>query len=266
LALDRYRSITSSAGSQNEDKPVKKVLTIVLAWTSLVFMLTFVAAGSFKTEPKNEPTTEANALPAYKIFATLASMGLNPIGEPARRGPYYVMHAQDRRGTELRVVADAQFGDILSVAPAQNAETQLYQRGPHIIQVPQADMRADTRASVNDRDEPDANNDNDDQEVDAAPPPSRRVAPAPRRQDDMPLRPRAPRWQPRSETPPQPAAPRRAVLSAPTQAQGPTPIRPIPRNNSKAEPAVKFGPPRDVRSSAPPPAGYAQPAESPNGG
>jgi hypothetical protein len=245
---------------------VKKVLTIVLAWASLALMLTFVAAGSFKSEP----AAEADARPAYEIIATVCSMGLRPTDEPVRRGPYYVMHATDPRGTELRVVADAQFGDILSVAPALNCATPHYQRGPHIIHVPQAgaknsDDPTNNRASIDDRDEPAVANDDDEEE--AAPPPRRRVAPAPQRQDDSPPRPRAPRWQPRSDAL-QPAGPRRAVLSAPPlAAEGPTPIRPIPRFNSKADPADKFGQLHDARSNAPqPPAGYSPPSELPHGG
>ena len=61
--------------------------------------------------------------------------GLAPISEPVRRGPYYVLHANDPRGIEVRVVVDAQFGDILSVAPARPLATVLYAalptRGPH---------------------------------------------------------------------------------------------------------------------------------------
>jgi hypothetical protein len=205
---------------------VKNVLTIVLAWASLVFMLTFVAAGSFKYEP----TPETDAQPAYKVVATLASMGLTATGEPARRGPYYVTHARDRRGAELRVVADAEFGDILSVTPAQNNTSQLYQRSPHIIHVPQ--VRAAAAGSANDdigdRADPAASDEDGNDE--AAPPARRRVAPV-----DAPLRPRAPRWQPRSDAPPQTVEPRRAVLSVPPQALGPTPIRPIPRLNPKAD-------------------------------
>jgi len=228
---------------------VKRVLTIVLAWASLVLMLSFVAAGSFKSEP----VTEADALPAYEIVTTVRSMGLRPSDEPVRRGPYYVLHATDARGTTLRVVADAQFGDILSVAPTQNAATPSYQRGPHIIHVPQAgtrDERTNTQASVSDRDVPDATENDDEEE--AAPPPRRRVAPVPQRQDNSAPHPRAPRWQPRSETPPLPA-------------EGPTPDHPTPRFSAKVDPAGKFGQPHDSRSSAPPlPPGYTSPSALPH--
>ena len=34
-----------------------------------------------------EPTTAADAMPAYEILTRLRSLALDPIGEPLRRGP-----------------------------------------------------------------------------------------------------------------------------------------------------------------------------------
>ena len=173
-----------------------RVLTIVLAWASLGFMMTF-AAGSFKHEPATAAASRGN-------------------------GPCAV--------------------DEVEVAPAV---PPAYLRGPRIIQVP---LNA-ALASVNDRDEPNATNDDDDV---AAPPSRRRLAPSPHVKDNPPLRPRAPRWQPRTDVAPKPADPPRVVLSAPPpQAQGPTPIRPIPKLGAKSDPVEKFAQPRDA--NAPPP-------------
>jgi hypothetical protein len=253
---------------------VKKRLTIGIVGAALVgtfaATLTFVAAGSYR----REPVTEADALPAYEIIATVLSLGLNPIDDPLRRGPYYVLHATDRRGTELRVVADSQSGDILSVAPTLNRASLRYQRAPHIIHVPQTgnrdertNDRANNQASVGNRDDPGLTN--DDEDDGAAPLAQRRAAPTPRRV--------TPRWplhsdapppvQRRSDAPlPSPSGSRRAVLSAPPlPAEGPTPIRPTPRFNSQADPADKFGQPRDARSSVPPPPpGYTPPSALPH--
>ena len=179
-----------------------RFLTIVLAWASLGFMLTF-AAGSFKNEPATAAYASAN-------------------------GPCEVDEAQ--------------------VAPAAPPP---YLRGPRIIQVPQTGALA----RVNGRDEANATNDDDDDDV-AAPPQRRRLAPSPQVKDNPPLRPRAPRWQPRSDVAPKPTDPRRVVLSVPPpQAQGPTPIRPIPKFGAKSEPAEKFAQPRDAN---PPPASDPQ--------
>jgi hypothetical protein len=241
---------------------VKKWLTIAIVGAALAATLTLVAAGSYQ----REPVTEADALPAYEILTTVRSMGLNPISEPLRRGPYYVLHASDRRGTELRVVADSQSGDILSIAPALNDASPHYQRAPHIIHVPQTDdrdERTNNRASVNNRDEPDVTNDDDEEE--AAPPLQRRVTTPQIRTTPVPRR-VTPRWPLLSDTPSSPPrGPRRAVLSAPPpSAEGPTPIRPTPRFNSKADAGEKFDQPRDVRPNVPPPAGYSPPSALPH--
>jgi hypothetical protein len=236
---------------------VKRALTIGLAGAALAATLTFVTAGSFK----RERLTDADALPAYEIVTTVRAMGLNPISEPVRRGPYYVLHAYDPRGIEVRVVADAQFGDVLSVVPARALNTAYapnYERGPRIIHVPQPGERED-RASVNDRDQPAASNDDD--EVDVAPLPRRRAAPPPQRRIDPPSPP-----QRRSAVPPPlPPGPRRAVLSAPPPpAEGPTPVYPTPRYNSKTDSGDKFGQPADrAVTSSTPPVGYTPPVALP---
>lgn len=250
-------------------------MTIGLAIAVLAASLSLVAAGSFKREAKGEPITEADALPGYEVVASVRSMGLNPVSEPTRRGPYYVLQALDARGMNMRVVADARSGDILSVARVPNAlYAQNYERGARIIHVPQPgdrNERANVRASVSERDDPALANDDDDEE--AAPPPRRRINPAPRwpsqrneapppqrRSDAPPLR--------RSDAPPPPPpGPRRAVLSAPPPpAEGPTPIRPTPRFDAKADSGEKFDPPRDPAVTPPPPAGYTPPDLLPNGG
>ena len=79
----------------------------------------------------------AELLPASDILTTVREMGFAPNTQVVRRGPYYVLHAVDLRGIELRIVADAQFGDILLVEPAWPYNyTPYYVRAPHIIHVP----------------------------------------------------------------------------------------------------------------------------------
>lgn len=230
---------------------MKWALTIAVAGAALAATLSFVAADS----TQRAPVPEAVELPAYEIIATVRAQGLAPIGELALRWPYYVLHATDPRGIEVRVVIDAQFGDILSVAPANplaTAHAPSYERGARIIHVPQA----------GERDEPAAANDDAAKEV--APP----ASPAPRRA--------TPRSKPRSDAapvakrrgngpPPPPPGPRRTVLSAPPPpAEGPSPIHPTPHFNSKTEPVERFGSPGalTVSPSTPPP-GYTPPAALP---
>ena len=261
---------------------MNKALTIGLAMAVLAASLSFVAASSIKrvpndepnTEPNKEPMTEADALPAYEILTVARSMGFKPLNEPSRRGPYYVFQAVDQRGQEVRVVADARFGDIVSVAPISplnGANTPNYQRGARIIHVPQPGGR-DQRASVNERDEP-ALSPKHDEEKAAPAPPRRRIVAPPRLTSRT-----TPRWAPqrteqspppqrRSDAPPPPPpGPRRAVLSAPPPpAEGPTPIRPTPRFNAKADSGEKFQQPA-TPDAPPPPSGYSPPALLPQGG
>jgi hypothetical protein len=188
---------------------MRKALTIGLAAGLLAATLSFVAARS------RQQDAPAYVLPSKDILVALSAMGLDPIGQPLRRGPYFVLHAYDRRGIEVRVVADAQLGDILSVVPVRNvAVVSPNDRAPRIIHVPQP---GEERASVPDRDEPEADSDDDD----AAP---RGVVPKPQTRKETP----APAPRRDLSKVPSPAE-GRTVLSAPPPANSLTPIYPTPR-------------------------------------
>ena len=64
---------------------------------------------------------EAGAMPPYEVLTMLRSAGLDPIGQPVRRGPNYVLRAIDDADCEVRVVVSARSGDILSVTPVAAA-------------------------------------------------------------------------------------------------------------------------------------------------
>ena len=229
---------------------MKKALTIGLAVAVLTATLSWVGAGTAK---RDQPANE-RALPVSEILNLVRTMGLNPIGDPVRRGPYYVMHAYDPRGVEVRVVADAHFGEVLSVAPVgvvANAYAPQYRRGPRIIHVPQPGDR-NVRASLP-NDEPEINVDDDDDVV-APPPPRRKVtkqSPARTEKAPPPKPATGPRWKPRSsEAPPPPApppGPKRAVLSAPP----PATMGPPPQSDAKPEAGDKFRSQGDPPAAAP---------------
>ena len=87
-------------------------------------------------QPPDLGAPSIGILPPPDILESVRYLGLDPKGEPVLRGAYYVMHAYDRAGIELRVVADAQFGDVLFMAPALNTSlTPPYVRAARIIQV-----------------------------------------------------------------------------------------------------------------------------------
>ncbi len=57
-------------------------------------------------------------LPPYEIMSIVRRTGLAPLTRPMRRGPYYVLIAVDRVGRQMRVMVDAQLGDIVNLRPA----------------------------------------------------------------------------------------------------------------------------------------------------
>jgi hypothetical protein len=124
---------------------------------------------------------------------------------------------------------------VIQVREVKLVSASSYAGVAHIIHIPQYEerhARASAGLSVSERDEPtDTYN------------------------HDEPILPRhrsAPRWPSRSEMPPPPALQRRAVLSGPPPlADGPTPIRPLPRLGAKSSDADKFSSP-DRTASAPP--------------
>ncbi|MDP2410413.1 MAG: hypothetical protein Q8M26_09015 [Pseudolabrys sp.] len=211
---------------------MKRALTIGLAGAGLAATLTLVGAAS----TKRAPAVAAETMPAHQSANAVRAIGLSPLGEPVRRGTFYVLHAVDPRGAEQRVVIDAEFGDIIAITPLRGLTAAAYapppvQRGgPRIIQVPQpedyAALEPRRRAAV--------------AEIDDG--------------EELPPRRAVPRFSPRSEKP-APAEPPRRVLSAVKPIHdGPSPIRPLPRYDAKAEQGEKFGPPGSITPGAPPPA------------
>jgi hypothetical protein len=228
---------------------MKRALTIAVAGAALAATLSFVAAGT----TKRESAPQAVGLPVYEIIATVRAHGLAPISALALRWPYYVLHAYDPRGIEVRVVIDAQFGDIISVAPARplaTAYTPRYERGARIIQIPQ----------TIEQDEPAATDDDDAEEV--APPVLQRTAPRPKpRSESAPVS----KWRGKA-LPPLPVS-RRNVLSAPPPpVVGAAPLQQSTRIDPKTGQDERFKSPGDlIVTPSLPPLGYTPPAALPPG-
>lgn len=64
------------------------------------------------------PFEPSAVLPPYEIMSIVRSTGLAPLTRPMRRGSYYVLVAVDRVGRQMRVVVDAELGDIVNMRPA----------------------------------------------------------------------------------------------------------------------------------------------------
>lgn len=223
---------------------MKRLLTIGIISVALAATLSVATVRARSPQP----VAVAGALAPHEIVSRILAVGLDPIGRPLRRGPYYVAHAYDTRGDEVRVVADAQLGDILSVAPVL-AVVPRYDAGPRIIHVPQPGDEDSASALSVRRVTPDV----DDDAEELATPPRRQSAPRPPKQkiSDAPPAPRRKPYGAAVETRPAPVE-RRTVLRAPMH-DGPTPVKPTPR--FAKETGTKFPP-------APPP-GYTPPANLP---
>jgi hypothetical protein len=90
-----------------------------LAICAGLWLLGFGAAGSAVAQTIYAgPGLSEPALPPYEIMSIVRSTGLTPLTRPMLRGPYYVLVAVDRVGRQMRVVVDAQLGDIVNLRPA----------------------------------------------------------------------------------------------------------------------------------------------------
>lgn len=114
---------------------MNKLLTIGIAAAALAATVSSVTAGPVR----HERADRRDLLTPDRIFTTVRALGFNPTTQPIRRGPYFVLHAFDPYGIQVRVVADAELGDILSVTDVVGPR---YDFGPRIIHVPDFGKRS----------------------------------------------------------------------------------------------------------------------------
>jgi hypothetical protein len=232
---------------------VQKRLTIAIVAGILVAATSLAAAGYYQRQ--RAQVTAADALPASEILNNVSALGLRPTTQALRRGVYYVLHAVDRRGVEVRVVVDAQLGDIVSVTPLLAPR---FNGGPRIIQVPQRGERSAPAGHYEDDEA--AVPDDVDGADDAPPPPRRSTTSRPaKRIEAPPPRASADPLPERARPEPKPLGPPRNVLSAPPPppANSLTPIYPTPKFDAGSQ--ERFIAP-DARAETPlPPPGYTPP-------
>ena len=90
-----------------------------LAICAGLWLIGFGAGATAAAQPiYASPQLSDPVLPPYEIMSIVRSTGLAPLTRPMRRGPYYVLVAVDRVGRQMRVVVDAQLGDIVNLRPA----------------------------------------------------------------------------------------------------------------------------------------------------
>jgi len=111
------------------------VLTLpVLAVSVLAPPAVASALLMFSTPAHAEPMRLAQAveyggLPPYEIVTIVRSAGLDPIDQPIRRGPHYVLHAIGQDDQEVRVIVGARRGEIIRIVPIMSASRMPPGRG-----------------------------------------------------------------------------------------------------------------------------------------
>ncbi len=168
------------------------------------------------------------------IAARMTSAGYSAVGTPVRRGDYYEFDASNAQGVKMRILADALFGEVVSVTPSQTTP-QSWDKGggPRIIHVPLPSERPQAKAEKPAAQAALAATSIVTKPVvakdivvkDVAVKIDSKPAPLPPRR-----RPFAATDEPRPVEAAPPALPKRAVLSAPPLfVEGPSPVRPLPR-------------------------------------
>lgn len=241
---------------------MKKLLAFSVSIAALLAALSWPG----NADPAHRANASADGVSPHDVLANLRTAGLAPLGQPVRRGDFYVMHAIDPSGIEVRVVTDTLFGDILSVTaarPVVPVYAARYDSGPRIIHIP--DRRA-LRSRAMQSDNTDLYVDDDDAPV-AALPNKRGTPPAVKRRESSLSRERGASASQRREAaiapapriePVPPVEPKRSVLNVPPPppADALSPIKPTPRWRA----AEKFATPSPEVAS--PPAAAVQAADA----
>jgi hypothetical protein len=86
---------------------------------AVAFCVLMLAASPAMAEPWGPygPRGYAPAVSPYELQATLRAHGLRPITQPVLSGYYLVVRAVDGYGDVVRVLVNARYGNIVSIAP-----------------------------------------------------------------------------------------------------------------------------------------------------
>ena len=96
-----------------------------MRYRMILGMLAALAAHPAKAGDLPRLAQTIELVPPYEVLTIVRSAGLDPIGQPARRGPVYILRAIDDDDREVRVVVDARHGDIVSITPVMTASRDL---------------------------------------------------------------------------------------------------------------------------------------------
>jgi hypothetical protein len=87
-----------------------------LVGLAVASLLLGVAPASAQYIPR--PLAPIGPLPAQDVTEIVQAMGLDPVGPPLPRGPFYLQRATDDFGRLLRVTVDARRSQVIAVEPA----------------------------------------------------------------------------------------------------------------------------------------------------
>src|SRR5262245_847175 len=97
-----------------------RVLKQTFGLCAVVFALALIGSGAALAQavPPGLYPDAGPALPPHEVITIVRSTGLEPLGRPVRRGPVYTIRAVDPAGgEELRVIVDAQVGNVVRMVP-----------------------------------------------------------------------------------------------------------------------------------------------------
>jgi hypothetical protein len=77
-----------------------------------------VGAGPASAQYIPRPVVSIGPPSAYDVAEIVQAMGLEPVGAPARSGPFFVQRATDDFGRVLRVTVDARRSQVIAIEPA----------------------------------------------------------------------------------------------------------------------------------------------------
>ena len=81
------------------------------------FIFAALAVTLIGVAPAQAQHIAADLLPPYEVSTIVASMEMRPLDRPVWRNGRYVVNAIDRHGREVRVILDAQDGQVIAVRP-----------------------------------------------------------------------------------------------------------------------------------------------------
>jgi hypothetical protein len=105
------------------------VLAVSIAAPSAVASLLTFSTPAHAEPMRLAQAVEYGGLPPYEIVTIVRSAGLDPLDQPVRRGPNYVLHAIGQDDQEVRVIVSARRGEIVRIVPMMSASRMPPARG-----------------------------------------------------------------------------------------------------------------------------------------